>query len=327
MVGRPVAMRQARTWLTGLVVGAAFAVTGPASAATFETSFQLLQMTPSGVWDETGGLPFLFPPGTGYRYRAGANTYVGQWIPASVSRGSIGEALAEVYEDSVGRFPQGNEAVITDRRLTATEAARFTVLADLYRDGDVLVVAAGHPACAGLTIDQARRIANGTIARWSQVVRGAAVDRIAVRYLQMPGAEFPIPRLGTRFVGQRTSWRVDYARSGKGAPDGGVGEAAAGNQGVVAITTWSRLRATRPGSCVVPLDGVEPTNATIASLRYPGAFPVSCVVTRKVAGRDAVARGRIVVMRRAMRAKLLSEGRKALRSRGLLVVGDPVPPG
>lgn len=320
-------MRRARIRLAGVVVGAALAVPGAAAAATYETSFQLLQVTPSGVWDETSGLPFLFPPGTTFRYRQGANTYFGQWVAASIGRGSTSEALAEVYEDSVSRFPQGNQGVIIDRPLTGTEVARFTVLADLYRDGDVLVVTAGHPACAGLSLTQARRIANGTITRWSQVVRGAPVDRIAVRYLQMPGAEFPIPRLGTRFVGQRTSWRVDYARGGKGAPDGGVAEAAAGNRGVAAITTWSRLRGARPGSCIVPLGDVEPTNATIASLRYPGAFPVSYVVTRKIVGRDAVARGRVAVMRRAMRAKLLSEGRKTLRSRGLLVVGDPVPPG
>jgi hypothetical protein len=318
-------MRRGRRIAVAALVLAGVAMPGAASAKTYQSSFQMLQVTPLGVWSETAGLPFLFKFGPTFRYSLGGNTFVGPWVAASVSRGSTSEALAEVYKDAVSRFPEGTQGVIIDRRLTVVEQTRFKVLADLYRDSDVLVVAAGHPACAGLTLAQARRIATGAVTRWSEVVAGATSDVIAVRYLQN-GTDFPVPRLGTKVVGRFNKQRVNYAPAGKGAPDGGVFAAASGDQAIAAITTWSRLRGRTAGVCAVPFDGVAPTNDTIVAMQYPGAFPVSYVVTRKLAGRNALERSRIVVMRRAMKAKLATnEAKNVLRTRGLLVVGDPLP--
>ena len=165
---------------------------------------------------------------------------------------------------------------------------------------------------------QARGIARGTITRWSQVTPGAAADTIRVRHL-ISGFGDAVPHLGTRWVGRFNTQRVNYAPGAVGARDGGVSAAAAGDPSIAAVTTWSRIRSTPPGVCVVPLSGVAPSDATVAGLSYPEAFPVRYVVTRKLVGG-----GQTVVMRRAMATHLNSEKVKAmLRRQGLLVVGDP----
>jgi hypothetical protein len=317
-------MRKLRMVLAGALAVAAIAP-GIATAKTYRTTFQMPQLTPTRVWSETSGLPFLFKFGPTYRYRFGANTWVGTWAGASVGRKSATAALNEVWKNA-NQYALFNDGVIVDRKLTAVEAQRFKIAADLYRDADVLVVATGHPACAGLTRAQARGIATGAITRWSQVVAGPAIDAIKVRYLT-DGSGAGVPHLGTRWVGSLNKQRVNYAPGGLGAFDGGVGLVASGDQAVAAITTWSRVRFRAAGVCVVPLDGIAPDDATVASLQYPEAFPVAFVLTRKVPGRSALARAGNAVERRAMTVMLNSaKAKTVLRQRGLLVVGDP-PPG
>ena len=68
---------------------------------------------------------------------------------------------------------------------------------------------------------------------------------------------------------------MPYAPGAKGVRDGGVSAAAAGDTSIAAITAWSRLRRVVPGTCVVPLDGVAPSDATVGDLSYPEAFPVT----------------------------------------------------
>ncbi|MGE0027678.1 MAG: hypothetical protein AB7O78_19930 [Thermoleophilia bacterium] len=296
---------------------AAAALPATAGAATSRTSFQLTQITPSRVWAETSWFPFGLddPPGAIHRYRLGAWTFVGPWIPASVSTLSATDGLATLRRDA--RYGSGGQAVLADRVLTRAESRRFTVLAEVYRDADVLVVAAGHPACAGLTRGQARSIASGRVTRWSQVVAGAPVDPIRVVHL-IDSAGAPVPHLGTRWVGAGVRWRVTYAPGAAGAADGGVGRAAGGDQGVAAITTWSRIRARTAGICAVPLGGVAPADDTVASLAFPEAFPVRLVVTRAVPGRSAEARAHVRVLRRETRTYLRSPGFRALLAqRGL----------
>jgi hypothetical protein len=304
-----------------LVAAAALAAPAAAGAATVRTSFQLTQLTPSRIWSETSWVPFAIddPPGRTFRYRLGLRTFVGPWIPASVSAGTTTELLGRLLRDA--RRGSGNQAVMADRALTRAEGRRFTVLAELYRDADVLVVAAGHPACAGLTRAQARSIAAGRITRWSQVVAGAPADRIRVGHLVDSAGE-PVPHLGTRWVGSGTRWRVTYAPGATGSADAGVGRAAAGDPAIAAVTTWSRIRYRAAGICAVPLNGVAPGEDTVASLRYPEAFPVGLVVTRAVPGRSAESRAYVRVLRREMRAFLRSIGlRETLARRGLLPPG------
>jgi hypothetical protein len=308
-----------------VAVGAALPATG--SAKTYPDSFQMVQYTPSRVWQETSGLPFGLPTSLGriYRYTLGGSTFVGAWHPASVGVLDASEALAREYR-AVTRFATVPNGVIVDRKLTAVEQQRFKQLADLYRDADVLVVAAAHPACAGITRAQARAIATGGIRQWSQVVTGASGGAIRVRHL-VDGFGAGVPHLGAKWIGKLNKWRVNYAPGAQGAPDGGVSAAAGGDQSIAAITTWSRVRLRRAGTCVVPLDEVAPSDATVVGLTYPEAFPVTYVVTRKLSGRSVVARARSAVHRRAMGEFLNSERAKALlRRQGLLVTGDALPP-
>ena len=309
--------------LAAVAAGLAVAALSPATAgaATERTSFQMLQLAPSRVAAETSFLPFALPDPIDriYRYTLGSRRFVGPWIPASATGTTTTSLLGRVHRGATTRIgASGTEGVIVDRPLTARERGRFRTLADLYRDADVLVVAAGHPACAGLTVAQARSIARGSITRWSQVVAGAAADPIRVRHL-VDGFGAAVPHLGTRWVGRLNRQRVDYPTGAVGAGDGGV-SAAAGDPSIAAITTWSRIRHRPAGVCAVPLNGVAPSDATVVGLAYPEAFPVRYVVTRRVVGG-----GQTVVMRRAMAVHLNSPKVKALlRGRGLLVVGDPL---
>ncbi len=319
-IAPPRRRRRAASTLIALaaVAGGAFAVSADhAQGATIRSGFQLTQLTPSRIWTETSWVPFALPdpPTRTYRYRLGAYTFVGPWTPASVSVLSTTEALTRLLKDRYGAAGSG---LLADRRLTRREARRLIPLAELYRDADVLVVAAGHPACAGIGRAQARGIATGRITRWSQVVDGATVNRIRVHH-PVDGAGAAVPHLGTRWVGRLNRWRVTYAPGAIGAADGGLARAAAGDASVAAVTTWSRARTAPAGVCVVPLNGVAPSDETVRSLRYPEAFPVTYVVTRRFAARTAADRAAIAVQRRAMRAFLRSSRlRGMLAARGLL---------
>ena len=308
-----------------VALGAVALAPSAATPATFRTSFQMLQLTPSRVWDDTSFIPFALPKPIDrvYRYRVGTRAFVGIWIPASASTRSTSEALAREWKEARSRYGDGSHGVIADRRLTAVEKRRFIVLGDLYRDADVLVVAAGHPACAGLSRAQARAIARGAVTRWSQVVAGAGAGTIRVRH-PVSGPGSAVPHMGTAWVGKLNRQRVNYARAAVGLPDAGVSLAAGGDPSIAAITTWSRVRALGGSVCAVPLNGVTPTDATVAALTYPEAFPVSYVVTRRLVGRGADARALNAAMRRAMRAFLSSRRLTALvRSRGVLPARDP----
>lgn len=290
----------------------------PGWAKTIRTSFQLTQLTPSRVYADTSFIPFALPDPIDrvFRYSVGPRTFVGPWIPASVGGSTASEYLARIDKNVYSRRGAATQGVLVDRPLSARERRRFATLAELFRDADVLVVAAGHPACAGLTQAQARSIARGTTTRWSQVVAGATSDPIKVRY-PIDRAGVGVPHLGTRIVDHR---RADYAPRATGAADGGVSAAAGGDQAVAAITTWSKVRARAGGTCVVPLDGVTPTDTTVMDLRFVEAFPVSYVVLRDVPRLDAENRAVVGAMRRAMATFLGSERLKGLlRGQGLLV--------
>jgi hypothetical protein len=308
-----------------VMVGLVGALPATAAAKTYRDGFQLQQLTPLRIWQETSAVPFALPDPVDrvYRYRIGSRVFVGPWTPASTSVTTASVALRSIDKNVYSRSSAATQGVLVDRRLSARERRRFKTLAELYRDGDVLVVAAGHPACAGLTRAQARSIASGGVTRWSQVVAGAGADAIKVRY-PVSSSGFGVPHFGAKVVGKYNKQRLNYARGAVGAQDGGVGAAAQGDQAIAAITTWSRVRTRSGGICVVPLDGVAPSDATVAGLRYPEAFPVAYVVLRHVPRLDAVGRAKITVMRRAMRTFLRSERlRELLRRQGLLVAGDP----
>jgi hypothetical protein len=135
------------------------------------------------------------------------------------------------------RYASPTAGAFVDRHLTARLRKRLAVRADLGRDADVLVVAKDHPVCsAGVTASQARGIARGSIERWSQVVDlpAEAPDAIAVR-VEKGSTGGKVPRWGVR-DGRK------YASGARGAADGGLAQAAEGDQAVAGLTSWTRAR-------------------------------------------------------------------------------------
>ena len=219
-----------------------------------------------------------------------------------------------------GRYASSVAGGFADRRLNAKQRKRLVVRADLGRDADVLVVARDHPACsAGLTAAQARAIARGTVERWSQVVAlpAGAPDKIALR-VELDTTGGKVPRWGLR-DGRK------YPRSARGAADGGLGQAAAGDQAVAALTSWTRARAYGAGVCSVPIDGVAPTDATVFALSYPAAFPITYVVPRSPFRASKLSRAIMKGFTDWLRGP---EAAELFRSRGMMLVvdGPPEPP-
>lgn len=216
-----------------------------------------------------------------------------------------------------GRHASTAAGGFVDRRLTARQRKRLAVRLDLGRDADVIVVAREHPACGlGLTAAQARGIARGRFTRWSQVVGVPAggPDAIALRVEQSTtGAK--VPRWGIRD-------HRKYASGARGAADGGLGRAAAGDQSVAALTSWTRARAYGQRVCAVPIGGIAPTDASVFALAYPAAFPITYVVPRRLS--------RATRFTRAMMKGFVGwlGGREAadqFRSRGMMLVADGPP--
>ena len=218
------------------------------------------------------------------------------------------------------RYASATAGAFVDRRLTAKERKRVAVRVDLGRDADVLVVAANHPVCAaGLTASQARGIARGTIQRWSQVVSlpAGAPDAIAVR-VERTSTGAKVPRWGAG-NGRK------YAKGTRGAADAGLGQAAAGDQAVAGLMSWSRARAYGGRVCAVPINGVAPTDATVFDLRYPVAFPITYVVPRRPHGASKYSRA----MMKGFTDWLGSaDAAKRFRAQGMMLVADgpPAPP-
>jgi hypothetical protein len=308
------------------VCGALIALTGaslggaPVHARTVTDWPQVQVYSPSKVDAHVGWLAQgMFNLKKPARIKVGGTTYVGPWNNATIGRGTMSEALKELK----GRYARESVAIFSDRALSAAERRGFTVGARLFRDADVLVLAAGHPACGGLTLAQARGVAQGRITRWAQLVPG--VDgKIAVRYPARNGSDEL--RFGTRLVPYRARggmirYRTSYAPGARGAADGGLSSVARGDLRIAAITSWSALRGAAGTTCAVPLGGIEPTAASVATLRYPGAYPVDVVVRRRIG--DAHQRAIVRKFNEYMRS---AEVRDKLRARGLLAVGDPPPP-
>ena len=249
--------------------------------------------------------------------------------PVSVRSG--GKSYRFLYQNSAVVWPH-NELILStlskryassvaggfvDRRLTARQRKRLVARLDLGRDADVLVVAKGHPACgAGLTAAQAADIARGKIERWSQVVSlpVGAPDKIAVR-AESESTGFKVPRWGLRAS-------RDYAKGSVGAVDGGLAQAAGGDQAVAGLTSWSRARAYGAVVCTVPIAGVTPTDATVFALSYPAAYPISYVVPRSPFRASKLSRA---IMKGFLDWLGGADAAALFRARGMMLVADGPP--
>ena len=287
-------------------------VAAPAGATHYQDMAQVQVHAPPRTYDDLNSLPIeafeRTRPKT--RFRVGGHTHRVFWSNSVAGGSSTTEALRLMRRTTT--LPA---AVFADRRLTSAERRRFREAAPLYDDADVMVVAAGHPACEGITRAQARKIVAGKVTRWSQVVTGATSDAIRVRYRGT--ADSADLRFGARYVRRPSGrYKVSYPAGARGSNDGGISAAASGDQSIAAVTAWSRFRP-QPGVCTVPLSGVTPSNDTVAGHSYPEAFRVSYVVPRRrLAGLSGVI---AKVVEDFMRSEA---ARSFLAVRGLLVVAE-----
>ena len=165
---------------------------------------------------------------------------------------------------------------LLDRWLTAAERRHMVVRADLGRDADVLAVASGHPACAsGVSRAAARGIAKGTIRTSSAagVPTPAGGDAIALRRAGDGLERSSEPRFGAGYLAPKSA-RITR--------DGGLSEAASGNQAIAAVTSWSRARSYAHSTCAVRVGGAAPSDTSVRALTHPDAYPISFVTMKRL---------------------------------------------
>jgi hypothetical protein len=166
--------------------------------------------------------------------------------------------------------------VFLDRKLKRKEKRYLKVQLDLGRDADVLVATRDHPACAtGVSRSVAKGIAAGTIRTWSAAGVPTPPD----------GNAIALRRAGTgtdRFVEPRFGAGYKLPNGARKSYDGGLGEAASGNNAVAAVTSWSRARSFQSSTCAIPVGGSAPTDASVRSLSHPNAYPISFVTLKRL---------------------------------------------
>jgi hypothetical protein len=296
-----------------LAVVLIFALFAPAAhARTVTVRWQQSALVTDRVWDEVGFIPIKGIQPNFFKRRtvkAGSTTYKVLWNNTTIDRRSTTSALHEAYEEATRT--KSYLAVFTDRDLTSAERKRFDVLVDLGRDADVLVVNRDNPVCAsGLSLAQARAIAQGTITRWSQVTTLTPGQPDAIARHVRGDDGYAQPRFGVAHV--PTHAVVE--------PDGGV-QAAYYDRAVVAVTSWSRVRAYTSSVCAVPIDGVTPTDATVFNRSYSQAYPIEVALAHH---RRTDPQGRAMVA--AYVDFLRSQQAAALfRKAGVLLTADGAP--
>ena len=262
-----------------LVVAVLLLTPATASARPVEETFfnsiilsridHLIGFTPTTYAIHPAGQPVV-----PIKVRVGGRTY--RYIFGNAAAG-VGPSARLFLRNMISsrRYPSP-QGIFLDRRLTAAQRRYVRVRADLGRDADVLAVRGGHPACAsGVSRAAARGIAAGTIRSWSAagVPTPASGDAIALR------------RAGTgidRFVEPRFRAGARLPEGARAAPDGGLSEAASGNLAIAAVTSWSRARAFQQTTCAVPVGGAAPSDASVAALSHPDAYPISFVTLRRL---------------------------------------------
>jgi len=307
------AMRPLVVALTALLIAPA-----AASAQRVEDTF-FNSFIPSRIDHTIGFTPTtsgMYPVGeriVPITVRVGGRTHRFVFGNASAAVGpSAGIVLRNMIR--MRRYPSP-AGVFLDRRLTARDREYVQVRADLGRDADVLVVTRGHPACAsGVSRPAVRGIAAGRIRTWSEagVPAPASGDAIALRRAG-DGVERSVePRFGAGYKAPAGA---------RAARDGGLSEAASGNQAIAAVTSWSRARAYNVTTCVVPVGGRAPDDASVRGLSHPDAYPISFVTLKRLG-----ARGVRPIAAAFVRYLTGPRATTSFRQRGMLLVADTWPP-
>ena len=296
--------------LFAALVAVILAAPAPADAKTYTRYHQVNASLASTVGDLIGFVPIknITPLDKVVTFKVGRDRWRGTW-----NNNLYGGSLSTTFLLKVERREARQQGLVdglvfADRALTAAESKHFVVLADLGRHADVLSVARDHPACRGLTLAQARQIASGAVTRWSQVISlpPGQPDEIALRH---------------RVVNRAAELRFGVLKppaTSKGAADGGVGAASAGDRSIAAISSWARARGS--GACAVPLDGVAPSNASVHSLTYPGAHPISLVGLRlrQHPYKRAIRKAYVAFIKSARAGALFKRN-------GMMLAGEPPP--
>jgi len=266
-----------RCWAVAVVV----LLLAPATAAAQQVEDAFFNsVIPSRVDHLIGFTPTTFamhPRGqrvVPFKVRVGGRTY--RYVfgnAAAVVGPSAGIYLKNMIRARRYPSPQG---IFLDRRLTAAERRHVRARAELGRDADVLAVGRGHPACAsGVSRAAARAIVAGRIRSWSAagVPTPASGDAITLRRAGAGIGRFVEPRFGAGGT---------LPRGATAALDGGLSEAASGNLGIAAVTSWSRARAYQQTTCAVPVGGAAPDDVSVRALSHPDAYPISFVTLRRL---------------------------------------------
>ena len=291
--------------LVTTIAALALLLPAAADARTINDAHQITAWVTARADRHIGFIP-VNVMGTLPRFTVCAGHYCsrGPWVNATISGHQMNESLKYMRKPSLDGALHG---LFSDRYLTKSERRFFVEMADFGRDADVLVVKQGHPACAGLTLTQVRSIVAGKTTKWSQVAAPASGASDTIRLIHT--------RFSDKFIEPR--FGADMGKyAGKPASDGGL-QAAASDGSVAAVTSWSRARY-RGDVCKVPINGVEPTNASVYDLKFPGAYPIG-FVTRKKTLRD---RYRGTLLRRYIKFLTSERVKKLMRGTGLLVKGD-----
>lgn len=222
-----------------------------------------------------GWLSPRFGPVRPQRVRLGGRTYRFTYSGAAAAIGpSVDPYVRKALRQR--RHPSA-EGFFFDRALRSSERSHLRVRLDLGRDADVLAVRRDHPACAGITREAARGIAAGRLRTWSAagVTMPAGMDTIALRRAGSGGAAEP------RFGASHRE-----PAGGRLAADGGLREAVE-DDGVAAVTSWSRARAFQMTTCAVPIGGQALDDERVRTLRHPDAYPIRYVTLGRLTRRGS----------------------------------------
>lgn len=271
------------TSLAVATVGAFLAAAPGASAAVTQLG-QVVLITPARVWDETGWLAFPPPGDLPPRLQVGRRRVPVLWAMAAVSARDTTEALARARRD-VG------SAAVVDRPLSAAERRRFRVV-PLYTDADVLIAAAGSPACTtGMPLPRARALLRGDVTRWAQAAPAAAGMTEPIRaWVPLGAGGIELPLFDVAAPRQRLEPARPVPRFGRYGPAvRGVPESAlparAAQPGAVAAMRYSSAAFSIAGGsvCALPIGGVTPSEDTLRGGAYPVTRPIGLAFSRAAA--------------------------------------------
>lgn len=258
-------MRNVRTAVLGVSVAAlALTMPSPAAAKVTET-WQVAINMPESLSIDAGGIFSITPDKQ--KLKVNGRKRTGRWQNFTISYPTLSQALKQTREKD-----QPQDVALSDRALTRKQSKKLSQRL-LWIDADVLLVSADNPVCqTGVTSAQIQQMLSGGTRDWQQIAApgtwpaGAPSDiRVYVPWRD-GGSQL---LFGMRAYGPATVAREADAVS-----------AVPRLISAAVVAKYSALRA-NPGACAVPVDGISPNDATVASGAYPHTQRVYWVTKKK----------------------------------------------